>query len=171
MNCEQNWKNLETIRIFKLLLVAMSIVYGLGFVLFLIVATPDYLNNLPGRAIGDLVTNLSFYVQNLLIALVYFLILYNLYGLLVMIARGNPFDPSNPKRIRRVAYGAFALTALNLGASVILAFSSPKQGWTSFYAEILGQGFRTILFGVGILVIGKVFEAGARLKQDQDLTV
>ncbi len=86
---EKNWKDMETVRVFKLLLIAMSLIYSVSFASFLILGGPDYSRSLSGQTSLSPITNLSFLGQSVLIALIYFTILYNLYCLLIMIARGE----------------------------------------------------------------------------------
>ena len=167
------WKDLSSVRVFKLLLLAMLVVYVVGFTVFMVSHVPAEIRQLSTQPAESSSAGWSFLVQNILLTLIYFFILYNLYGLLVMVAKGEPFHPSNPKRIRCVAYAAFAIFCVNGAAAFLLTRSgfSPNLAWSNLFSELLGKGLWTALFGVGILVIAKVFEAGLALKQDQDLTV
>ena len=173
MKEEKLWRDVTSVRVFKLLLLAMLVVYVVGFTVYMVSQVPAEIRQLSAQPGKSSIAGWSFLAQNTLLTLIYFSILYNLYALLVMVAKGEPFHPSNPKRIRRIAYAAFAIFCVNVAAAVLLARSGfpPHPAWSALFSELLGKGFRTVLFGVGILVIARVFEAGLALKQDQDLTV
>jgi hypothetical protein len=154
----------KIVRTCKTLLVAMSVIYVVGFVGFGVTGFPN-------GGISGIEWRVSFYryVEGMLQALLYFGILYNLYHLIVKISQNAPFHSANPKRIRKVALLAFALAIVNIGANLAIGFST--HAFRVLHDSGLGKAFRNVLFGFGILIIAEVFEAGVRMKQDQDLTV
>jgi hypothetical protein len=171
MEANNEWKNLKSVRVFRLLIVSMFAIYGLGGGAYGVFATPEILGGWPGQSSAERIMGLSRLFQNILVFLLYLVILYHLYRLLAVISRGHPFSGESPRRIRWAGYGMLAITAVNLAADVARSFALPGLAWKSFFSQILGQGFQTILLGVGLLVIAAVFEAGVKMRQDQDLTV
>lgn len=176
---KKNWKDIETVRIFKILLIAMSGIYAVGFIIYGVIEAPRQIKYLARLSDArQVVFNLSHWLGGIFLGLIYFWILYHLYRLLIVITKGEPFHAATPGRMRRIAYGAFALVVVR--GAVNLA-----QGWASsagsgpfmdmfknaFISNLMGEGLRMILLGVGILIMAEVFEAGVRLKQDQDLTI
>lgn len=167
-------KDFPTARIFRIILIIMTIVYSISFVVYLFVEGPKNLKFLGSlQDPGVIVSNVVFFLQGILAFLIYLAIFYNLNCLIIMIAKGEPFHPANPKRIRRVAQGAFALLlprGLLMVAQMILP-SAFHQRWEASVSFLAGEGLRMILFGVGILIIAHVFDAGVKLRQSEDLTI
>ena len=106
---------------------------------------------------------------------IYFFIAYNIFNLISLISRGQPFSPASPRYIRRTGYAVLCLAAIN---AVVNAFSAfpldypPPVGFLS--KAVIGMildGLSTLLLGFGFLVIARVIEVGVRLQQDQNLTV
>jgi hypothetical protein len=115
-------------------------------------------------------TMLDVYIENLFKKIVLVWILVHLQTLLTAVIRGQSFDGRNPKRIRRVGYGAFASALVGFLTDVYWS-GWPKPNLIDFKNIFAGEIGRMIIFGVGLLIIAKVFETGLALKRDQDLTI
>ena len=86
---------------------------------------------------------------------------------------GKPFVADNATRIRRIAFAVMFGEA----AREVIIFFTNYYASTHFVAEGLRFDARpdfnimTILYGLVILVIAEVFQAGTRLDEEQSLTV
>jgi hypothetical protein len=109
-------------------------------------------------------------IEILLKKVITFWILFHLQLILLSISREKPFDPRNHRRIRKIAYGAFASAFINLLSSFYWS-GLPDLKFSSFYSYLKGQTTLMTLFAVSILIIGTAFERGSGMQQDQDLTV
>jgi hypothetical protein len=175
MSDEKSLGNRPSVGVFKVLLTVVALVYAFFFVLALVefpqVWGPKFLHPEVPRV---LISNLSMFLNSALTGVLYLVIIYQLYRLIGLITRGDPFNQESPKRIRRIAYYTFGMAAINtVGESVrhisIPGFSSPNF-WLSMTSTLL-RGAQTVLFGVGILIIAFVLDVGTKLQQDQNLTV
>ncbi len=106
---------------------------------------------------------------------IYFFIAYNIFKLISLISRGEPFSPKSPRYIRRIGYAVLCLAAIN---AVVNAFSAfpleypvPVGLLSKAIIGMILNGLSTLLLGFGFLVIAKVIEVGVQLQQDQNLTV
>jgi hypothetical protein len=89
------------------------------------------------------------------------------------LSRGLPFDPANARRVRQVG---LAVIFGELGRAAIIYY------W-SYYtsSHFVADGLRfvpsidmnpiTIVGGLAILIIAEVFREGARMQEDQSLTI
>jgi len=86
---------------------------------------------------------------------------------------GRPFSPENPRRIRSIGWAVlvsgplYGLMSFAYGKAFIPLLEIPDA---TVSADMSAFPV-TIFFGLIILVLAHVFELGARLKEDQDLTV
>jgi hypothetical protein len=105
--------------------------------------------------------------------------LHQLRVLLRTVSRGQPFNPDNPVRIRRIGWmvivyglvsslGGFVENAAQLSA-VSAAVKQTFPG--AFVGFSLDFNLATFIIGLIILAIAQAFEAGVRLQHEQDLTV
>ena len=86
---------------------------------------------------------------------------------------GEPFAAENAARIRRVGIGVILVELLRIGAVLFWSYSAG--------AIVTANGARfvptthitapAILYGVVILVIAEIFREGARLREEQSLTI
>jgi len=115
----------------------------------------------------------------LLCASVFLWMLHQLRGLMRAVRRGRPFDPLNPKRIRRIACVIIASGPLydlaqwlQLAGTFTQAIAVVKQ---ALPAASVGYHVRVswapVVIGLIILAIAHAFDAGVRLQDDHDLTV
>jgi hypothetical protein len=86
---------------------------------------------------------------------------------------GRPFDPDNPKRIRRIAYlimawGPFKGIFLYLQALNVMKGLSFTGGSTTPRFDL---HLEFIFLGLVILVIAQIMDIGVKLQREQDLTV
>lgn len=113
---------------------------------------------------------LDVYIELLFRQVILFWILLHLQRIMLTITRGGAFDRRNPGWIRKVAYGAFAFALFRLAADLYWS-GLPALKFNSLYMLVKGEPFRMALFGLGILIIGRAFESGVMIQQDQNLTV
>jgi hypothetical protein len=115
----------------------------------------------------------------LLWAAVFLWVLYQLRSLMRTVRQGHPFDPLNPKRIRRIACVIIASGPLydlaqwlQLAGTFTQAIAVVKQ---ALPAASVGYHVRIswapVVIGLIILAIAHAFDAGVRLQDDHDLTV
>jgi hypothetical protein len=113
----------------------------------------------------------SAYFFSLFSSVVYLWIIYFLRKLMLTVKESNPFDQMNPGRIRRIAYGVFALVPLDIFAKIWTQGFQPTFSTTDLGDILWGSLFKLTFLGFGILVIAKVFELGVVLKDEQKLTI
>ncbi len=112
------------------------------------------------------------YFFSLFSSAVYLWIIYFLRKLMLTVKENNPFDPMNPGRIRRIAYGVFTLVPVDIFNKIWMkGFYPPTFATTDFVDILWGSLFKLTFLGFGILVIAKVFELGVVLKDEQKLTI
>jgi Protein of unknown function (DUF2975) len=86
---------------------------------------------------------------------------------------GNPFVAENATRIRRVAFAVI----IGEFARALIVFAENHYAMTNVAIAGLQfdtwphMSFRTIIYGLIILVIAEVFRAGTRLDEEQSLTI
>jgi len=103
----------------------------------------------------------------------YLWIVFQLRAFLRTIRGGNPFVRDNPKRIRKIGY------TLIVGAPIIGILSNIYARLYMHLVEIPGATLTAtmdvypfvIFLGLVILVIAHVFDVGAKLQTEQDLTI
>jgi Protein of unknown function (DUF2975) len=86
---------------------------------------------------------------------------------------GNPFVAENATRIQRVAFAVI----IGEFARALIVFAENHYAMTN--VAIAGLqfdawphvSFRTIVYGLIILVIAEIFRAGTRLDEEQSLTI
>jgi hypothetical protein len=86
---------------------------------------------------------------------------------------GRPFDPDNPKRIRKIAYlimawGPVKGISLYLQALNVLKGLSFTEGSTAPNIDI---HLEFIFLGLVILVIAQIMDIGVKLQREQELTI
>ncbi len=105
--------------------------------------------------------------------------LFQLRALLHSVKRGHPFDSRNPVRMRRIGYVVIATGLLGsvaewlrvaawFGRAIPLVKGTLPGASASYYVSF---DWKAIFVGLIIVAIGHAFDAGARLQNDQDLTV
>lgn len=152
--------------------VFMALIAILGaFCCYVMVASLFHLFRNPFENLSPWV-NLSMWLDAMLTGLISLAILYQLFRLVKMIVKGDPFNAENPRRIRIVAYGVFVISISNLVFTSLRSFllSRLHSDW-SIAANILVKGSERIFFILGLLIIARLLDTGVRLQQDQNLTV
>jgi hypothetical protein len=174
MTKEQSLKKLMSVRIVKSLLVAMALLYATQFVALI----PMLLDNFPriGRPGNErfFISSFAGFLYQSLTALLYLMVLLQLFILLRRVAKDGAFDPHNPRRIRWVAYSAFSIAGVTLLYEALLAVKyRDSLAIPTFHIilSVLVRAAQMALFGLGIIIVAKVLEVGVRLQQDQNLTV
>jgi len=98
-------------------------------------------------------------------------LLAGIYRLIKSITTGEPFGPSNPRRVRKVAYGVLALASVTFLEQSLQFIMRPYVPLKSLFYHLMGVPMWAACFGLALLVIARVFEEGLRLKQDENLTI
>lgn len=115
--------------------------------------------------------NLSLWLDALLTALISLVILYQLFRLVQMVAKGDPFSPENPRRVRWVAYGVLAISVSNIAFRTLNHYFLHRGAEWWMGMNVLIKGAERAFFILGLLIIAKLLDTGVRLQQDQNLTV
>jgi hypothetical protein len=97
-------------------------------------------------------------------------LLVHTYKLIKSVSKGEPFGSRNPRRIRKIAYGALALASVEF-LEVSFIFLLFTRHFMGFLYEFMGAPMWTAFFGLSLLVTARVFEEGLRLRQDENLTI
>lgn len=173
MNTELSLRSRSSVRVFRVLLTIVGIIYLIGFGLSLFYFPQVWGPMFHPENPRMLIMNISIFLNSALTCLIYVLIIFQLFRLLSLINKDNPFSYESPKRIRKVAYYTFAMATTNalldsVRTIVTHGFSFPS--WPNLTSFLL-RGIQTVLFGLGILIIAFVLEVGVQLQQDQRLTV
>jgi hypothetical protein len=163
-------------RFFTGLLLVVGLNYAIAFVLSLF-CFPQFRDQIfHPLSLAILIRALIDFLGYSLIKLLYLLIAYQLFRLLGLIKKGDPFNPESPKRIRSIAYYTFGMVAINAVRELESVLTIAKQGfpywdfWLNLISFLLKES-EIVFFGLGILIIAVVLEVGVRLQQDQSLTV
>lgn len=101
-------------------------------------------------------------------------IVYHLRLLMKTIKAGDPFNPANPVRIRRIGYSVIIWAPLRLmsfGLKGVLIYQGSHLSFPALMPLSCMLALELVFFGLGILVIAQIFERGLQLQQEQDLTV
>lgn len=78
------------------------------------------------------------------------------------VAKGEPFHPDNPRRLRLVALFLAAVSAINLAADILVKTNPDERADFDLTAWI------SVLI---VFVLAEVFREGARLRAEAELTV
>ena len=174
MNEEKSLSHRSSVRVFKMLLVVVGLTYAVGFGLSLFHFPQVFGDLFHPENSTMLIANLSIFLDGALTCLLYLLVIHQLFRLLGLIKKGDPFNQESPKRIRRIAYYTFGMAAINAVLDSVRTVAMHGFPFPSFWPSLtsfLLRGTQTVLFGIGILIIAVVLEVGVRLQQDQNLTV
>jgi hypothetical protein len=159
------------VKALRIVLITLLILYGLVFISFTFI-----LVRAPSRSV--MVTlgvtswgQMRYLLDKVLVGPIYFFIAYSIFKLIGLISRGECFNPTSPRHIRRIGYGVFCLALFYMMSATIGEFTAPEVNISDSILRLLYGGLTTVLLGFGFLVIARVLEAGVRLQQDQNLTV
>lgn len=159
------------VKALRIALITMLIIYGLVFISFTFI-----LVRAPSRS--AMVTlgvtswgQIRYLLDKVLVGPIYFFIAYSIFKLIGLISRGECFNPSSPRHIRRIGYGVFCLALFYMMSAAIGEFTAPEVNISDSIFRLLYGGLTTLLLGFGFLVIARVLEVGVRLQQDQNMTV
>ena len=117
---------------------------------------------------------MGLYSSSLLASGFFLWIVYHLRLLMKTIKAGDPFNPANPMRIRRIGYAVIIWAPLRLASFAMkgcLIYQGSHLSLSAFMPLSTLLGAELLFFGLGILVIAQIFERGLQLQQEQDLTV
>ncbi|MBE3118171.1 MAG: DUF2975 domain-containing protein [Candidatus Atribacteria bacterium] len=158
------------VKALRIVFTTLLILYGLVFasaLVFLATVFPSF-----GFSAGaGFWADIRIFLDKVLTGAIYFFIAYWIFRLISLISRGEPFSPASPRLIRRIGCAVLGLAVINAIVNAISEFTSPGVHASEAILRILYSGLTTVLLGFGFLIIARVFEAGVRLQQDQNLTV
>lgn len=114
--------------------------------------------------------------EALVYAFLFFIAVTQLSNLFEEICSGRPFGAANVRRIRRIGFsllGMAIIGALAQLGGLLIFWNDIHVPGTQFFWQFLLYELQPGLLLVGLVVLGaaEVFRAGARLQEEQDLTV
>ena len=115
--------------------------------------------------------NTSLWLDAAFTALFSMAALYQLFRLVQRIAKGDAFNPDNPRRVRNVAYAVLAISVSNIAFRTLNNYLLHRGAEWWMGTNVLIKGAERIFFILGLLIIAKLLETGVRLQQDQNLTI
>ncbi|MGB8959459.1 MAG: DUF2975 domain-containing protein [Candidatus Aminicenantales bacterium] len=163
------------VKALRVVLIALLLLYGLMIAVTLVFMATVFpsLADLPSAL--PFMSIIRFIFDRLGPGTIYCFIAYNIFKLISVISRGEPFSPKSPRYIRRIGYAVLCLAAINAVVNAFSSFPLPYPAPAGFLSKaVIGMilsGLSTLLLGFGFLVIARVIEVGVRLQQDQNLTV
>jgi Protein of unknown function (DUF2975) len=98
-------------------------------------------------------------------------LLTHIYQLIRSISKKGPFDAGNPRRVRKVAYGALMLALVVLLSEISNYLLMPAATLKMLLYNLMGVPMWAATFGLALLVVARVFEEGLRLKENENLTI
>ena len=102
------------------------------------------------------------------------LIIFHLRKIFLTIADGDPFSMDNSKRIRVIGWAVIAASAIKALLSFLLGLyftTLIDLPGLDLAANIGLQDFAGVFVGIIILILAEVFQHGARLQEESNLTV
>jgi len=96
--------------------------------------------------------------------------LVHVYQLIRSISKKGPFSIENPRRVRKIAFGALALALVSLTSEMLSYLLTPGTLKILLY-NLMGVPMWVSFFGLVLLVIARVFEEGLKLKESDNLTI
>lgn len=166
MTEKSTMRGVPEVKALSIVLITLLVLYGgvlVSTTLFLATVTPSFSLH-PWLEI-------RVFLDKVLSGAIYFFIAYNIFKLIGLVSRGEPFSPGSPLYIRRIAYSVFGLGFIAATVSLILELTQTGARLAEATIRVLYGGLGTVLLAFGFLVIARVLEVGVRLQQDQNLTV
>jgi len=107
-------------------------------------------------------------------ALIFFIVLFYLSKALKNVAEDNPFHPKNPLYLYIIGWSLFISSLINAGISLLpmpllSSLKLPKDFTITSLDMVFGENF--MIGGIFVIVLGYVFKEGARIYEEQKLTV
>jgi hypothetical protein len=167
MAAEDTFKVAPVVKALRIVLITLLILYGLVFISSILIVVTAF----PVLKMGASHAGFWSFLEKGLTGPIYFFIAYEIFQLIALISRGEPFSPASPRHIRRIGYAVFGLALIHAAAAAVSELTAPEVVLSDSILRILYGGLSTLLLGFGFLVIAKVLEVGVKLQQDQDLTV
>lgn len=159
------------VKALRIVLITLLFLYGavfIGSISFLASVFPSFVHRISEAAFW---AEIRVFLDKILTGPIYFFIGYNIFKLIALVSRGEPFSPESPRHIRRIAYSVFGLGLISVITTSILELTQLGVRVSNAMVRVLYGGLGTAVLGFGILVIARVLEVGVRLQQDQNLTV
>jgi hypothetical protein len=102
-------------------------------------------------------------------ALVWLLV--HTYRLIRSISKEESFKYGNPRRVRKIAYGALFLASVGLLDMVSYYLLVPAAQLKLLLYNLMGYPMWAAFFGLSLLIIARVFEEGLIMKENEKLTI
>lgn len=106
-------------------------------------------------------------------AAILFIILFVLAKMMKNVAENNPFDSNNPFYLYIIGWTLITSSVINIGISFlplpILTHLALPEGFKVTSLDMFGNNF--LILGIFVIVLGYVFKEGARIHEEQKLTV
>ena len=145
-------------------------ILGIAAVIVQLVYYPYFIVT-PPRLRGSLIALILFCITMIVSSLIFLWIVWHLRKLIRSIKAGSPFFHQNPGRIRKIGYATLLWAPVN-GIAAFLFFKSATSQVAYPVKDLSALPFLEMIFlGLMILVIAEVFDRGAKLQHEQDLTV
>lgn len=98
-------------------------------------------------------------------------LLVHTYQLIRAISHSGPFGSENPRRVRKIAYGALVLGMVALISEGLTYLFIPSATLKILVYNLMGVPMWAFFFCLVLLVIARVFEEGLKLKENENLTI
>jgi hypothetical protein len=100
--------------------------------------------------------NLSQWLDAAAGGLLLLVILSLLYRLMRSLAKGDPHDPANPRRVRSVALAAFGIIVANLVFTGLRFLLTPWESSWSAWTAVLVRDVERLVFILGFLIVARL---------------
>jgi hypothetical protein len=100
--------------------------------------------------------NLSQWLDAAAGGLLLLVILAHLYGLTRSLAKGEPHDPANPRRVRSVALAALGIIAANVVFTGLRFLLTPWESSWSAWTAVLVRNVERLVFILGFLIVARL---------------
>jgi hypothetical protein len=98
-------------------------------------------------------------------------LLVHVYQLISAISNNATFGSENPRRVRKIAYGALALGVVTLLSEGLIYLMTPVSTLKMLVYNLMGLPMWAFFFFFVLLVIARVFEEGLKMKENENLTI
>ncbi len=156
------------LRVFSLLVDIIWVFAVVGLVVYLIMCFV-----MIARSGGDknFMVQTGISLSGFLNSIIFVLIIFYLRKILRSIKAKSPFEVANVQYIKNIAYAVFVLIPINIIGKILIQGFESTFSSAGFIDLVLDGFFKLLIIGLGILVIGKVFESGLELQKEKNLTI
>lgn len=157
------------VRAFSLL---VDILWVFSIVVLFLTISIGVLSFISGSAGGgDNAEKWGIFVSSVLNSVIFVMIIFYLRRIIGSIKEKSPFKNTNVQSIKRIAYLVFLLIPIEIISQWLMSGFEKMFSTSGFVNLVWGNFFKLIFVGLGILVIGKVFESGLSLQKEKELTI